>query len=132
MCGVNAQVFQTDVGQLKPGDSATITVDAYPLRTFRGRVEQILPQVDMATRTVAVRLSIANPGLLLKPGMFVNVAIKSSMGRRLVVPASAVFQTGMRQVVFLDHGNGQHRTARCRAGASRRRQLRGAQGFGRW
>jgi RND family efflux transporter MFP subunit len=103
---VNAQVFQTDVGQLKPGDSATITVDAYPLRTFRGRVEQILPQVDMATRTVAVRLSIANPGLLLKPGMFVNVAIKSSMGRRLVVPASAVFQTGMRQVVFLDHGNG--------------------------
>ena len=103
---VNAQVFQTDVGQLKPGDSATITVDAYPLKTFRGRVEQILPQVDMATRTVAVRLSIPNPGLLLKPGMYVNVAIKSSMGRRLVVPASAVFQTGMRPVVFLDHGNG--------------------------
>lgn len=103
---VNAQVSQTDVGQLKPGDFATITVDAYPLRTFRGRVEQILPQVDMATRTVAVRLSIANAGLLLKPGMFVNVDLKSSMGRRLVVPASAVFQTGIRQVVFLDHGNG--------------------------
>ena len=103
---VNAQVFQTDLGQLKPGDFATITVDAYPLRMFRGRVEQILPQVDMATRTVAVRLSIANPGLLLKPGMFVNVDLKSSMGRRLVIPASAVFQTGVRQVVFLDHGNG--------------------------
>jgi RND family efflux transporter MFP subunit len=103
---VNAQVFQTDVGQLKPGDAATITVDAYPLKTLRGRVEQILPQVDMATRTVAVRLSIANPGLLLKPGMFVNVDLKSSMGRRLVVPASAVFQTGVRQVIFLGHGNG--------------------------
>ncbi len=103
---VNAQVFQTDVGQLKPGDSATITVDAYPLKTFRGRVEQILPQVDMATRTVAVRLSIANPGLLLKPGMFVNVDLKSSLGRRLVIPASAVFQTGVSQVVFLDHGSG--------------------------
>jgi hypothetical protein len=62
--------------------------------------------VDMATRTVAVRLSIANPGLLLKPGMFVNVDLKSSMGRRLVVPTSAVFQTGIRQVVFLDRGNG--------------------------
>jgi RND family efflux transporter MFP subunit len=103
---VNAQVFQTDVGQLRPGDFANITVDAYPLKTFRGRVEQILPQVDMATRTVAVRLSIANPGLLLKPGMFVNVDLKSSMGRRLVVPASAVFQTGIRQVVFLNRGNG--------------------------
>jgi RND family efflux transporter MFP subunit len=103
---VNAQVFQTDVGQLKPGDSANITVDAYPLKTFRGRIEQILPQVDMTTRTVAVRLSIANAGLLLKPGMFVNVDLKSSMGRRLVVPASAVFQTGVRQVLFLDHGDG--------------------------
>jgi RND family efflux transporter MFP subunit len=103
---VNAKVFQPDVGQLRPDDFANITVDAYPLKTFRGRVEQILPQVDMATRTVAVRLSIANPGLLLKPGMFVNVELKSPMGRRLVVPASAVFQTGTRQVVFLDHGNG--------------------------
>lgn len=103
---VNAQVFQNDVGQLKPGDCAAITVDAYPLRTFRGCVEQILPQVDMATRTVAVRLSLANPGLLLKPGMFVNVELKSSLGKRLAIPASAVFETGVKQVVFLDHGNG--------------------------
>jgi RND family efflux transporter MFP subunit len=103
---VNAQVFQADVGQLKPGDAATVTVDAYPLKKFQGRVEQILPQVDIATRTVAVRLAMANPGLLLKPGMFVNVDLKSSMGRRLVVPASAVFQTGIRQIAFLDHGNG--------------------------
>ena len=48
----------------------------------------------MKTRTVRVRLAIANPGLKLKPGMFVNVDVKYTLGRRLVVPASAVFQSG--------------------------------------
>jgi len=103
---VNAQVFQNDVGRLKRGDSSAITVDAYPGRTFQGRVEEILPQVDMTTRTVKVRLAVNNPGVTLKPGMFVNVDLKSGLGRQLVVPASAVFQTGLRQVIFIDHGNG--------------------------
>jgi RND family efflux transporter MFP subunit len=101
---VNAQVFQNDVGRLKPGDSAAITVDAYPNRIFSARVEDILPQVDMTTRTVRVRLAVSNPGVKLKPGMFVNVALKSALGRQLVVPASAVFQTGTRQLVFVDRG----------------------------
>ena len=103
---VYAQVFQDDVGRLKPGDVAAITVDSYPGQTFSGRIEDILPQVDMATRTVRVRLAIANAGLKLKPGMFVNVGLKTSLGRQLVVPASAVFQSGTRQLVFLNHGNG--------------------------
>ncbi len=103
---VYAQVFQQDVGRLKPGDTGQITVNAYPGRMFTGRIEEILPQVDMATRTVRVRLAIANPGLKLKPGMFVNVDLKAGMGRALVIPASAVLQSGMRQFVFLDQGNG--------------------------
>jgi Cu(I)/Ag(I) efflux system membrane fusion protein/cobalt-zinc-cadmium efflux system membrane fusion protein len=103
---VNAQVFQNDVGRLKPGGNGAITIDAYPGRTFSGHIEDILPQVDMTTRTVRVRLAVSNPGVKLKPGMFVNVNLKSSLGRQLVLPASAVFQTGTRQLVFVDHGNG--------------------------
>jgi len=103
---VNAQVFQNDVGRLKPGDTSATTVDAYPGRTFQGRVEEILPQIDMTTRTVKVRLAVNNPGIALKPGMFVNVDLKSALGRQLIVPASAVFQTGTRQIVFVDHGSG--------------------------
>ena len=103
---VYAQVFQDDVGRLKPGDAASITVDSYPGRTFSGRIDDILPQVDLATRTVRVRLVIANRGLKLKPGMFVNVDLKAPLGRMLTVPASAVFQTGTRSVVFLDQGDG--------------------------
>jgi len=103
---VYAQVFQDDVGRVRPGDTAQITVDSYPGRTFSGQIEEILPLVDMATRTVRVRLAMSNPGLKLKPGMFVNVDLKASLGRQLVVPASAVFQSGTRQLVFLNHGNG--------------------------
>jgi Cu(I)/Ag(I) efflux system membrane fusion protein/cobalt-zinc-cadmium efflux system membrane fusion protein len=103
---VYANVFQNDVGRLKPGDSAQVTVDAYPGRHFNGRIDQILPQVDLATRTVRVRLVFSNPGLVLKPGMYVNVAIAVRLGRQLTVPSSAVLQTGTRAVVFVDHGNG--------------------------
>jgi RND family efflux transporter MFP subunit len=103
---VYAQIFQNDIGRVKPGDTAQITVDSYPGRTFSGQIEEILPQVDMATRTVRVRLAMANLGLKLKPGMFVNVDLKTNLGRQLVVTASAVFQSGTRQLVFLNHGNG--------------------------
>ena len=103
---VYANVYQTDVGQLKPGTPATVTVDAYPGRNFRGRIDQILPQVDPATRTVRVRFVFDNPGLLLKPGMFVNVNIAVPLGRQLVIPAAGVLQTGTREIAFIDHGGG--------------------------
>lgn len=103
---VYANVYQDQLAQLRPGTSAAVTVDAYPNRTFRGRVDQVLPQVDPSTRTVRVRFVFDNPGLLLKPGMFVNVGIDVPLGRQLVVPASAVLQTGTREIAFIDHGGG--------------------------
>lgn len=113
---VYAQVFQDDVGRLKPGDLAQITVDSYPGHTFSGQIQQILPQVDPATRTVRVRIALANPGLKLKPGMFVGVGLKSTMGRALVIPASAVLQSGTRQLVFLDQGGGNLRPQEVKLG----------------
>ena len=103
---VYANVFQNDVGRLKPGDPAQVTVDAYPGRHFNGRIDQVLPQVDPATRTVRVRLVFRNPGVVLKPGMYVNIAIAVPLGRQLVIPASAVMQTGSRAIAFINHGNG--------------------------
>jgi Cu(I)/Ag(I) efflux system membrane fusion protein/cobalt-zinc-cadmium efflux system membrane fusion protein len=103
---VNAQVFQEDIGRVKAGDDAEVNIDAYPGKIFPGKIESILPQVDMATRTVKVRLEVMNSGLKLKPGMFVNVDLRTNLGHQLVVPASAVFQSGLRQIAFLDHGNG--------------------------
>lgn len=103
---VLAQVFQSDAGKIKPGDPAEVTVDAYPGRTFHGRVDYILPQFDMNTRTLPVRLVFPNPGLKLRPGMYVNVRTKSPMGRQLVVPASGAFHSGTRNLVFVYGGDG--------------------------
>ena len=99
-------VFQTDVGSLKHGTPATVTMDAYPGRTFKGRIDQVLPQVDMTTRTAPVRFVFDNRGVALKPGMYVNVSMAIPLGRQVVIPASAVLQSGTRQIAFIDHGDG--------------------------
>lgn len=103
---VNANIFQTDIGRIKPGAPVAVTVDAYPGRTFAGRVSEVLPQVDMNTRTARVRIVLPNSTLKLMPGMFVNVALKIALGRQLVVPATAVLHAGTRQMVFVSRGEG--------------------------
>lgn len=113
---VYAQVFQTDLGKVKPGDPTQVTVDTYPGRTFRGRVDSILPQIDANTRTARVRLVFSNRGLKLTPGMYVNVVLKTPLGRQLVAPASAIFHSGTQQVVFVNHGNGQFEPRAVEAG----------------
>ncbi len=103
---VYAAIFQDEIGQIRVGDSAAVTVDAYPGRVFQGRVDFIWPQVDPTTRTVKVRFVFPNRGLKLTPGMFVNVAMKIPLGWHLAIPASGVFQTGTRNIVFIDRGGG--------------------------
>jgi Cu(I)/Ag(I) efflux system membrane fusion protein/cobalt-zinc-cadmium efflux system membrane fusion protein len=103
---VYANVPQADVGRLKPGDRGVVSVDAYPGRKFSGRVDQILPEVDASTRTVRVRLVMSNPGVALKPGMYVNVNIAAPLGRQLVIPVSGVLQAGTHQIAFIDKGKG--------------------------
>lgn len=98
--------FQNDIGQFKAGQPATITTDAYPGRVFRGRVDQVYPQIDMTTRTGKLRFVFPNPALKLTPGMFVNVTVSIPMGRQLVLPASGVLHSGLRNVVFVDRGDG--------------------------
>ena len=93
---VQAQVFQNDLERIKVGAPATLTVNTYPGRTFTGRVDFIYPQVDTDTRTAKVRVVFSNPGLQLKPGMFVNVSLKVPMGSQLVIPATGVLQSGAR------------------------------------
>jgi len=103
---VLAQIFQNDAGKIKPGDPAEVTVDAYPGQVFRGKVDYLLPQLDMATRTLPVRLVFPNPGLKLRPGMYVNVSLKLPLGRRLIVPDSAIFHSGTSNLIFTYAGAG--------------------------
>jgi Cu(I)/Ag(I) efflux system membrane fusion protein/cobalt-zinc-cadmium efflux system membrane fusion protein len=114
---VYAQVFQNDIGRVKVGDSAVVTVDSYPGRNFPGRVSFISPQLDQTTRTAKVRLEIPNPGMKLSLGMFVNVKLDLALGRQLVIPASGVYQSGTRQIAFVDKGDGHFEPREIEAGA---------------
>ncbi|MGB0036209.1 MAG: efflux RND transporter periplasmic adaptor subunit, partial [Candidatus Acidiferrales bacterium] len=103
---VLAQAFQNDLGRIRVGEPATLTVDSYPGKTFQGRVDFIYPEVDMTTRTARVRLVFSNPNLTLTPGMFVNVTLQVPLGNQLLIPVSGVLQSGTRQIVFIDRGAG--------------------------
>src|SRR5208282_110695 len=103
---VLAQVFQNDLGRIRIGEPADLTVDSYPGRTFRGRVDFIYPDVDMTTRTARVRLIFSNSNLKLTPGTFVNVMLQVPLGNHLVIPVSGALQSGTRQIVFVDRGGG--------------------------
>jgi len=103
---VQAQAFQGDLGRIKIGARASLTLDTFPGRTFNGRVDFIYPQVDADTRTAKVRVLFSNPGLQLKPGMFVNVTLKVPMGEQVVVPATGVLQTGTRDLAFVYRSDG--------------------------
>ena len=103
---VLAQVFQNDLGRIRAGTPATLTVDSYPGRSFGGRVDFVYPDIDMTTRTARARIVLPNPQLELTPGMFVNVTIQVALGNQIVIPASGVLHSGTRHLVFVDRGSG--------------------------
>jgi Cu(I)/Ag(I) efflux system membrane fusion protein len=100
-----ADVFEADAPQIRLGQSATIMLPGTN-NIVNAKVAYLQPQIDPTTRTLKVRLDLANPGLRLKPDMFVDVLMQVGGGRRLTVPAEAVLDSGTSKTVFLDRGNG--------------------------
>jgi membrane fusion protein, copper/silver efflux system len=97
-----------DLAQIRPSQSAAITVQAYPDRVFECRVAFVYPTVNTQTRTAKVRIEVPNPDLLLKTDMYatVEIAAPAESATVLVVPDSAVLDTGTRQTVLVDRGEG--------------------------
>ena len=116
---VMADVFEYEAANVRLNQAATLTLDYLPGRVFHGRVSYILPQVDPATRTLKVRIAFDNPGYVLKPDMYGQVEIHTGGARRLVVPRTAVLDSGDRQVVFVDRGNGNFEPRQVRVGEGR-------------
>jgi RND family efflux transporter MFP subunit len=105
---VLADVYERDLAAVKVGTRGLVRATFLPDRSWPGTVSFVTPSVDPATRTVKARLEVANPGLVLKPEMFVDVTLEGGRGRGLVVPESAVIDTGSRRVVFIDRGEGRY------------------------
>jgi cobalt-zinc-cadmium efflux system membrane fusion protein len=105
---VVGQVYEKDLGRVVVGSGASVSTDAYPGRVFRGRIAYVDPRVDSATRTAQVRIELANPGQVLKIGMYVNVAFAAIGGAEntvAVVPVAAVQNINNQQTVFLATNN---------------------------
>lgn len=104
---IQAEVAEQDIGLVKVGSVARVDIAAYPDRHFQGKIDFIYPTLDSATRTVQVRVELANPDGLLKPAMFANVQLAAlQSGKVLTVPVSAVIDSGKRQIVLVQLAEG--------------------------
>ena len=104
---VLADVPEFDLGAVRIGAPVTIRVRSLPVRSLTGRVSLIYPQVGEITRATRVRIEIANPDGVLLPNMYAEVEISSGNAALVVaIPDNAVIDTGTRQVVILDRGEG--------------------------
>ncbi len=102
-----ADVFEQDLAQVKPGQSARVKLNAYPGQEFSARLTYVYPTLNPLTRTVPVRLELANPGGLLKPAMYADVELAApSSGKVLAIPTSAVIHGGKNQTVLVQLGEG--------------------------
>ncbi len=99
-------MFESDISAIKIGDPAYVSFANASAPSLGARVNYIQPQVDPMTRTLQVRLDAGNPGMRMKPDMFVNVEFGVISAPQLTVPADAVLDTGDRQTVFVDLGHG--------------------------
>ena len=102
---VAASFHEGEVRGLHPGTQVKITVPTQE-RSWRARVSGGLPQFDSVTRTLQVRLEVENPGLALRPDMFVEVELETHFPEALTVPADALLDSGLTKRVYVDRGNG--------------------------
>lgn len=115
---VLADVPEHDLGSIKIDQPSTVRVRSLPGRTFNGRVELIYPQVNKETRTTRVRIELPNPDGVLLPDMYAEVEIATGSTKPvLTVPDSAVVDSGTRQLVILDKGEGRFEPREVKLGA---------------
>ena len=104
---VEVDVFERDLGLVEVGQEAQVSFEAYASETFQARVTFIYPTVSLESRTGRVRLELDNPRGLLRPGMYAQVTLAATAGEaRVVIPRSALLETGERSLVFVEGADG--------------------------
>jgi RND family efflux transporter MFP subunit len=115
---VMADVFEQDIGLVKAGSMASVKINAYPDKSFNGRITYIYPTLKAETRTVPVRIELANPGRLLKPAMFAQVEMQvGAKAAILAIPESSVIDSGTRRVVLVQLKEGRFEPREVKLGA---------------
>lgn len=115
---VVADVYEQDLAQVQVGQKARVTVSAYPGKVFEGAISYVYPTLSADTRTVPVRVELANPGGLLKPGLFASMELAAPQKAMAVtVPTSAVIDSGTRQLVLVQRAAGRFEPRTVKLGA---------------
>jgi cobalt-zinc-cadmium efflux system membrane fusion protein len=97
---VVASAHEHQLAAISAGQPARITFDAYPGETFKGAVQDVGALLDPETRTVKLRIPLANASGVLRPGMFAKVQLEGAPRDAVLVPASALVQSGFKTRVF--------------------------------
>ena len=113
---VTVEVPEAQAAVLREGQRAEVRVQTLPGSAFEGKIDYIYPELNQQTRTVKARITLANRGHALKPGMFANVLLAVARRKAVTVPSEAVIQTGTRMVVIVQEGE-QFRVAAVKTGA---------------
>ncbi|MHC4414985.1 MAG: efflux RND transporter periplasmic adaptor subunit [Planctomycetota bacterium] len=114
---VMVTLYEYQLPFVQVGQRAVMSLPYVPGQTFEGKVLYVYPYLDAKTRQVSVRLALDNPSLLLKPGMYANVELRSTLAReRTLARRSAILDTGERQVAFVSLGEGRFEPRRVRVG----------------
>ncbi len=103
---VEVEVYENEFPNIHIGQQVEIRSQSFPGKPFSGKIAYIYPFLDPKTRTIKARVEMANPGMKLKPDMFVNAIIKVPLGSAIVVPVTALIDTGKRQVVWVEMSPG--------------------------
>ena len=112
-----AEVYEKDLGAVRMGLPARVTLATQPGGEWRGIVTFVSPAVKPDTRTVEARIDVDNAGGVLKPDMFVDVWLEGAPAAALTVPESAVIPTGERTLVFVEKGEGHYEPREVALGA---------------
>ena len=101
---------------VKSGVPAEVTISFLPGHTFQGRVDFVYPTLTEETRTARVRIVVPNPKGALKPGMYARVSLRGEVHESLAIPASALIQTGERQIAFVERAPGEYAPREVKTG----------------
>lgn len=115
---VLVDVYESEISRTKVGTLAELSIQAFPGRSFRGRVAFVDPSMDPKTRTARLRLEFPNPGGDLKPEMFGEVMLKSQGRKGVVIPLDAVLDAGTSKVAFVSLGDGKFEPREVTIGAT--------------
>ena len=99
---IEAELYEYEASEVKVGQEATLSLTFDPGVVLQGKVAYVFPYLSPESRTLKVRFDFPNPGLKLKPQMYANVSLALDSARGVVIPDSAVIDTGVRQVVFVE------------------------------